>query len=254
MVLPTRSPSFSISGSHKGCPSSSIPTKEVVGVVWRLDMDCGGVTRPRTLCALGDCANTTHIQLVHTHTMSADSSHRILHRMVPLICQALTTSSNDETVWLEGLRLLTNPKLRTAMGMTSSIWLPLLLKGLESSKPQDIILTALKLLAGLTETLEPMKSCLVKPLRALGKKADIADTEELSTAVERLGLVVLNNDKEEIGRPRGVSLFISTPRFDSPRIVRCWLHREHTLATRYTGHACPHQPSRSASRCCNPGA
>ena len=172
--------------------------------------------------------------------------------MVPLICQALTTSPNDETVWLEGLRLLTNPKLRTAMGMTSSIWLPLLLKGLEPFKPRNVVRTALQLLAGLSETLEPMKSCLVKPLRALGRNADIADTEELANAVERLGLVLFNSNKEQIGRLRGVSFQSLAAMYESCRsslnLVRGWIHRQHSVAARHAGCASSHQPSRSAPR------
>ena len=137
--------------------------------------------------------------------MSANSSHRVLHRMVPLICQALTTSPSDDLVWLEGLRLLSNPKLRTSMSLTSSIWLPLLLKSLEVHRSKEVICAGLKLLAGVAETLEPMKSCLVKPLRALGKDAEIGVSEELTVAVSLLGLTILNKDNREVGRPKSVS-------------------------------------------------
>ena len=139
--------------------------------------------------------------------MAANSSNQILHRMVPLICQALTTSPNDETVWLEGLRLLSNPKLRTAMSLTSSIWLPLLLKGLEPSKSKPIIIASLVLLNGLCETLQPLKSCLVKPLKALSRDTVIGEREELTSAVERLGLVIRNPQQKEIGKT-SVSTFM----------------------------------------------
>ncbi|KAK4689267.1 hypothetical protein P7C73_g843, partial [Tremellales sp. Uapishka_1] len=134
--------------------------------------------------------------------MATDTSHHILHRMVPLICQALTTSPTDETVWLEGLRLLSSPKLRTAMSLTSSIWLPLLLKGLEPTRPRSVVLAALRLLTEVAEVLEPMKSCLLKPLRVLGRDRDIDSTEELVNAVEKLGLMVKNTEKKEIARPK----------------------------------------------------
>jgi FKBP12-rapamycin complex-associated protein len=130
-----------------------------------------------------------------------NTSHHVLHRMVPLVCQALTTSPNDEVVWLDGLTLLSNNKLRTAMTLTSSIWLPLLLKGLEPSRPRPVIIAALSLLYQVAEILEPMKSCLLKPLRTLGKTTEIGETDELALAVGRFGLPVWNAQKQEIGRP-----------------------------------------------------
>ncbi len=139
--------------------------------------------------------------------MAGNTSHQMLHRMVPLICQALTTSPSDETVWLESLRLLSSPKLRSAMASTSSIWLPLLLKALDVSRPRTVTLAALKLLAEVSETLEPMKSCLLKPLRALGREKEASGMEELTTAYSRLGLVVWEDEKEQRMRPSAVSTF-----------------------------------------------
>jgi FKBP12-rapamycin complex-associated protein len=133
--------------------------------------------------------------------MAANNSHHVLHRMVPLICQGLTTFPGDTSTWLEGLRLLANPKLRTAMTMTTSIWLPLLIKGLEVSRPEEVILAALKLLGEVAEILEPMKSCFIKPLRALGRKEVFCEMAELSWACTRMGIVVWSNDRREIGRP-----------------------------------------------------
>jgi FKBP12-rapamycin complex-associated protein len=77
--------------------------------------------------------------------------------MVPLICQALT-SSNDETVWLDGLRLLASPKLRTALSITASIWLPLLLKGLDVSRSSAVNTAGLILLGEVADQLKPMKN------------------------------------------------------------------------------------------------
>ncbi|RSH90651.1 hypothetical protein EHS25_001256 [Saitozyma podzolica] len=133
--------------------------------------------------------------------MSANTSHHILHRMVPLICQALTTSPSDEAVWLEGLRLLADPKLRTAMSITSSIWLPLLLKGLDASGPEVVILAALRLLLQVADTIEPIKSCLNKPLRALGMHPELSSAEEFEMAVSELGITILDEQKHPIRRP-----------------------------------------------------
>ncbi|WVQ82636.1 hypothetical protein IAT38_004768 [Cryptococcus sp. DSM 104549] len=134
-----------------------------------------------------------------------NTQHHITHRMVPLICQALITSPEDETVWLEGLRLLSNPKLRPALPLTSSIWLPLLLKGLEVTKPRTVTAAALRLLVQVAETLEPMKNCLVKPLRALGKEDDVAEMYELLRAVERLDITVFNSDKRVVNRSKSLA-------------------------------------------------
>lgn len=153
--------------------------------------------------------------------MSANTSHHILHRMVPLICQALTTSPSDEAVWLEGLRLLADPKLRTAMSITSSIWLPLLLKGLDASGPDVVILAALRLLLQVADTIEPIKSCLNKPLRALGMHPELASAEEFELAVSKLGITVLDGQKHAIGRPMtSVSTFLHDTTRDSLRRQR----------------------------------
>jgi FKBP12-rapamycin complex-associated protein len=98
--------------------------------------------------------------------------------MVPLICQALT-SSNDETVWLDGLRLLASLKLRTALSITASIWLPLLLKGLDVSRSSAVNTAALTLLGEVADQLKPMKSCLAKPLKALARHPVIGQSQEL---------------------------------------------------------------------------
>lgn len=131
--------------------------------------------------------------------MSGNTQHHILHRTVPLICQALITSPDDETVWLEGLRLLSSAKLRHALRHTSSIWLPLLLKGLEVTKSERIILESLRLLIEAADILEPMKSCLIKPLRSLVKVANLAGTEELILVEKCLGIKVTDNKNNVFG-------------------------------------------------------
>lgn len=131
--------------------------------------------------------------------MSGNTHHHILYRTIPLICQALVTCPDDETVWIEGLRLLSSAKLRRALPHTSSIWLPLLLKGLEVNKSEGIILESLRLLIEAANILEPMKSRLVKPLRSLGKIANLAGTKELTLVAERLGLKVWDNNNTVIG-------------------------------------------------------
>nr|ODO02215.1 phosphatidylinositol 3-kinase [Cryptococcus depauperatus CBS 7855] len=128
--------------------------------------------------------------------MSGNTYHHILHRSVPLICQALITSPEDETVWLEGLRLMSSPKLRPALASTSSIWLPLLLKGLEVTKPRTVTREALKLLYEAAGTLDVMKSCLVKPLRTLSKERDASEMEEFAKVLERLDINIRRGNKE----------------------------------------------------------
>ena len=135
-----------------------------------------------------------------TAKMSNTASQHVLYRMVPLICQALHTSPTDETVWLEGLGLLSNPKLRRALSTTSSIWFPLLLKGLDTSRSKTVIMAALTLLAEVTETLQPMRSCLVKPLRELEKDEELGDCHELVMVREGLGFTVSGIVEEDLGK------------------------------------------------------
>ncbi|WVR03316.1 hypothetical protein IAU60_000307 [Kwoniella sp. DSM 27419] len=121
--------------------------------------------------------------------MSGHTQHHITHRMVPLICQALITAPQDQVIWTEGLRMLANPKLKPALGLTSSIWLPLMLKGLDLSRPSSVISAALLLVCHAADILQPMKSCLVKPLKALDKKKeDLIMGSELDEAFIKLEL------------------------------------------------------------------
>lgn len=112
--------------------------------------------------------------------------------MVPLICQSLT-GSDEETVWLEGLRLLSSPKLLSALAITSSIWLPLLIKGLDTGRTEKANLAALRLLAEVADQLKPMKSCLAKSLQALGRDSKIAGTDELRLVLARLDMSLPSN-------------------------------------------------------------
>lgn len=139
--------------------------------------------------------------------MASNTSHHILHRMVPLICQSLLAAPQDEAVWLEGLGMLCNPKLHNAMSATSSIWLPLLLKGLETVRPRPVIIAALSLLGEMAATLEPMKSCLLKPLRALAKDTELglAASDEMRYTVGKLGLLVYDSHNNPIGGSVSVS-------------------------------------------------
>ncbi|KAK8844641.1 hypothetical protein IAR55_006488 [Kwoniella newhampshirensis] len=134
--------------------------------------------------------------------MSGSTQHHITHRMVPLICQALVTSPDEEAVWLEGLCLLTHHKLQSALAVTSSIWLPLLLKALEVSKPTAVINVALQLLCHAADILIPIKSCLIKPLRALGKSNHTTKLKGLVAALEKLDMVVWDSKIQVIGQPK----------------------------------------------------
>jgi hypothetical protein len=132
---------------------------------------------------------------------NSTSAANVLHRIVPLVCQALLAARTDDLVWIEGLDILSDPKLHNSMSGTKSIWLPLLLKGLEPTSDREIILAALRLLHEMTDILARMKPCLVKPLRALGKsrELDLARTEEMRYTVHKLGLTVWDADKVPIG-------------------------------------------------------
>jgi len=150
--------------------------------------------------------------------MSLNRSHHVLHRMVPLICQALT-SSNDETVWLDGLRLLASPKLKTALSITASIWPPLLLKGLNVNRSSAVNTAALILLSEVADQLKPMKSCLAKPLKALSRDGKIGNSQELVTVLLRLDMEVspglgpkgLEDRERKTARSIGVSLVLLLP-------------------------------------------
>lgn len=120
--------------------------------------------------------------------MTSQSSQVILSRMVPLICQGLTLAPDDDAVWLEGLRMLADPKLRRTMAMTSSIWMPLLLKGIAAARISEVILAGLRLLTEVSDIVHPMKSCFVKPIKSLMLREEVQDSEELAAADKKLGL------------------------------------------------------------------
>jgi len=155
--------------------------------------------------------------LITSVEMSVNRSHHVLHRMVPLICQALT-SSNDETVWLDGLRLLASPKLKTALSITASIWLPLLLKGLDVSRSSAVNTAGLILLSEVADQLKPMKSCLAKPLKALSRDAKIGNSQELVMVLLRLdmevspGLGPKGSEGRERRAPRSIGVSLLFPR------------------------------------------
>lgn len=98
------------------------------------------------------------------------------------------------------------------------------MKGLELNRGKKVIVSALTLLAEVSETLEPMKSCLVKPLRALGRDKEICEVEELDLACGKLAIVVTTEGKKEIGK-RNTSVrrfvyrdvFLTKIRPDHPR-------------------------------------
>ncbi|KAL7423565.1 hypothetical protein Q5752_001145 [Cryptotrichosporon argae] len=135
----------------------------------------------------------------------AAAQQQILHRVVPLVCQALLASA-DDAVWLDGLVLLASAKLRPAMALTSSIWLPLLLRGLDRARAPAVVGATLALAAVVAETLEPIKSCLLKPLRALCADDAIAHSDAMVAAVGRLGLRVRDRHGAEVGLGAGGSV------------------------------------------------
>ncbi|TYJ58649.1 hypothetical protein B9479_000485 [Cryptococcus floricola] len=142
--------------------------------------------------------------------MSTNTQHHILHRTVPLICQALITSPDDETVWTEGFRILSNPKLQQVLPLTTSIWLPLLLKGLETTRSRSVTEEALKLL----------------PLRALGRSGDMGAMEYLTKAVERLDITVRNEDNQLIGKgPRSLGSMVHGDIFQTA-FLKCYVSLE----------------------------
>lgn len=132
---------------------------------------------------------------------NSTSAANVLHRIVPLVCQALLAAPTDDLVWIEGLDILSDPKLHNSISGTKSIWLPLLLRGLAPTSDREVILAALRLLHEMTDILARMKPCLVKPLRTLGRsrELDLARTEEMRYTVHKLGLMVWDADKVLIG-------------------------------------------------------
>lgn len=67
------------------------------------------------------------------------------------------------------------------------------------TRSEGIILESLRLLIEAADTLEPMKSCLIKPLRSLAKVANLAGTEELILVVNCLGIKVWDSKNNAIG-------------------------------------------------------
>lgn len=70
---------------------------------------------------------------------------------------------------------------------------------MEVTKSERIILESLRLLIEAADILEPMKSCLIKPLRSLVKVANLAGTEELILVEKCLGIKVTDNKNNVFG-------------------------------------------------------
>lgn len=126
--------------------------------------------------------------------MTSQSSQVIFSRIVPLVCQGLTVAPDDDQVWLEGLKTLADPKLRRAMGMTSSIWMPLLLKAIDVNRSSEVILAGLRVLAQVAEIVDPMKICFVKPLKALMEFEGVDKSDEIREADKKLGLGLIKEE------------------------------------------------------------
>ncbi|WWC85668.1 uncharacterized protein L201_000534 [Kwoniella dendrophila CBS 6074] len=169
--------------------------------------------------------------------MSGNPQHQITHQIVPLICQALIAAPEDELVWLEGLRMLSNPKLKQTLNLTSSIWLPLLLRGLEITKPISVMKVSSTLLLHVSDILNPIKSCLVKPLKNIAKDEHTASllAEELCLVLEKLDLAIYNANRTLIGKTKD-SVSTSPAKVESSNSS---LKGQHPLLTEILAHNLP---------------
>lgn len=108
--------------------------------------------------------------------------------------------------------MLADPKLRRTMAMTSSIWMPLLLKGIDTARSPTVILAGLRLLTSVAGIVDPMKSCFVKPLKTLILNEEICDSEELIAADKTLGLALITTTAmTTASNSRAVSLTVTVP-------------------------------------------
>lgn len=137
---------------------------------------------------------------------SNSSTPFILSQIVSLLAHGLTISSDDE-VWLDGLRMLAEPKLHRSLSMTSSIWMPLLQRSLSPERDPQVIVAGLKLLARVADLIEPMKPAFVKPFKALVAMDDetVVNSAEFYVALNKLGLEVAGKD----GRFGGQGVIVS---------------------------------------------
>jgi hypothetical protein len=137
---------------------------------------------------------------------SNSSTPFILSQIVSLLAHGLTISSDDE-VWLDGLRMLAEPKLHRSLSMTSSIWMPLLQRSLSPERDPQVIVAGLKLLARVADLIEPMKPAFVKPFKALVAMDDetVVNSAEFYVALNKLGLEVEGKD----GRFGGQGVIVS---------------------------------------------
>ena len=135
------------------------------------------------------------------------STPLILSQIVSLLAHGLTISSDDE-VWLDGLRMLAEPKLHRSLSMTSSIWMPLLQRSLSADRDPAVIIAGLKLLARVADLVEPMKPAFVKPFKALIQMEDeaVMGSAEFYMALGRLGLELEGKDGRVLGQGMIVSI------------------------------------------------
>jgi FKBP12-rapamycin complex-associated protein len=152
--------------------------------------------------------------------------------MVPLICQGMMLHPTQTDLWTEGIKTMSQPKLHQAMTTTVSIWLPLLLTTLESRQPDALILAGLKLIKTMVETLEPMKTCLIKPLVALARERVISPPLwiELQWVVKTMDLPIPLN--------HGV-----TKLTQASHSLLCWCANRQEFPQM---HIAPHEPIASA--------
>lgn len=133
----------------------------------------------------------------------------ILSRLVSLICQGLTQSPQDAEVWLDGLRMLSDPKLHRSLAYTISIWLPLLQQSLSPGQDPAVTRAGLMLLGQVADVVEPMKNAFIKPFRTLKTQHGTAEVTELATAMARLG-ISLSEPGEYLASGRSAPVRLST--------------------------------------------
>ena len=150
-----------------------------------------------------------------TSSNASASTPVILSQIVSLLAHGLTISNDDE-VWLDGLRMLAEPKLHRSLSMTSPIWMPLLQRSLTPTRSPEVIIAGLKLLARVADLIEAMRPAFVKPFKALVELDDdkVMGAPELYLAVEGLGLEVMGKDGRPLGQGAIVSVHLSIVRCD----------------------------------------
>lgn len=111
-------------------------------------------------------------------------STQVQQLLIPLICQVMEQSQEDDEVTVSGLGILSNKKLRPSMRQMLGVWSPVVLAVLGNGENEDVLLQGVRLLACLADAIDLGENewYFARPLIKLNQGADSSDNIKLLAA------------------------------------------------------------------------